>query len=204
MLRSLVGSEMCIRDRYQRRVREIMSAMRSAVGRKTLFFDINETTLNLEPAQRVVDELGGHGAGQSWFDRLVQMSMVCSHTKQYDGFGPLASSAFGAVCQSRGVEVKEEEWARVKAELDVLQPHEDVVPGLDVLAAQGWRLVAFSNSPLASLTAQLQQAQLYNRYDAVLSVDGARAFKPALVCYEYALSECGVCLLYTSPSPRDS
>ena len=72
------------------------------------------------------------------------------------------------------------------------QGYADVPPGLDALASNGWRLVAFSNSPLAVLSAQLQGAGLYDKYDAVVSVEGPRVYKPARVTYEHALSEVGV------------
>jgi len=154
---------------------ERQHALSSLSGNRVLYFDINETTLDLAPAEEVINSLVGPDGYQLWFDRLIQMSMVCSHTGHYDGFGALAASSLSAICESRGVEAGGQEWGRLKAALDGVQGHADVTPGLDALKKQGFSLVAFSNSPLQGLEAQLKQAGLYEKYDAVVSVDGVKA-----------------------------
>ena len=52
---------------------------------------------------------------------LVSMSFVCAHTGQYDGFGVLASSAFKAVCDSKGIATGEQEWESVRSKMAVMK-----------------------------------------------------------------------------------
>lgn len=127
-----------------------------ASSRPTLFFDMNETSLDMRPTFAAVDKVAGPGAHVAWFDRMIQMSMVHSHTGQYDGFGVLAASAFKAVCESKGVPACDAGWESVKAQMSVMEGYSDVSPGLDALAANGFQLVAFSNSTLATLSSQLE------------------------------------------------
>ena len=84
------------------------------------------------------------------------IDQVHSHTGRYDGFGVLAASAFKAVCESKGVPACDAGWESVKAQMSVMEGYSDVSPGLDALAANGFQLVAFSNSTLATLSSQLE------------------------------------------------
>jgi hypothetical protein len=44
--------------------------------------------------EKIVQEIAGKGAYVQWFDKMIQLSQVSTHTGQYDGFGVLARSAF--------------------------------------------------------------------------------------------------------------
>lgn len=156
-------------------------------------FDINETTLDLSPVRDVVDDvLGRSGGFGSWFGRLLQTSMAVTATGRFHDFGVLARAALDSVAQSDGRPLPDAAWDRVGQAMAGLAPHPDVVAGLDALAAQGWRLLALTNSAQASVDAQLAGVGLHSRFEAVLSVDGVRAFKPAAAPYRLALTTAGV------------
>merc|ERR1711908_89578 len=97
-----------------------------------------------------------------------------------------------AICEARGVEASEAEWCRVRDAMMTLQSFPDVAPGLAALKTNGWNLVAFSNSSEAALKSGLEQAGVHGLFDAVLSVERAGTFKPALAAYECALEFAGV------------
>lgn len=63
---------------------------------------------------------------------------------------------------------------------------------LDELAQQGWRLIALTNSGQGAVDAQLHASGLHQRFEAVLSVDSVRAFKPAAAPYRLALATASV------------
>eukprot|EP00928_Gymnodinium_smaydae_P041264 TRINITY_DN27934_c0_g1_i1.p1 TRINITY_DN27934_c0_g1~~TRINITY_DN27934_c0_g1_i1.p1 ORF type:complete len:222 (+),score=51.69 TRINITY_DN27934_c0_g1_i1:70-735(+) len=161
------------------------------MSKKVIFFDVNETTLDLAPIGAVIEELCGTNAMQMWFDRLIQMSSTMAHIGSYPGFGPLAASAFGAICEIKGIPVGDK-FDKFKAAMATMPAHPDVAPGLSELSARGWKLVAFSNSTKAALTANLQAAGIVEKYDDVISVDLAQTFKPVLACYHEALKSQGV------------
>ena len=66
--------------------------------------------------------------------------------------------------------------------------YDDVATGLKGLKDRGWKLVAFSNSSEAALTAGLKTAGIFDLYDGVVSVDLAKMFKPAAATYHNALN----------------
>ncbi|MGI9596824.1 MAG: haloacid dehalogenase type II [Acidimicrobiales bacterium] len=156
-------------------------------------FDINETTLDLAPVRDVVDELLKRDGGfRAWFGRLLQTSMAMTATGRYEDFGALAKAALDSIGQSEGTTVPAGGWDRLAAAMAGLAPHPDVEAGLSRLAEQGWRLVALTNSGQPSVDAQLTNAGLHDRFEAVLSVDSVRAFKPAPAPYRFAVETVGV------------
>ncbi len=156
-------------------------------------FDINETTLDLAPVRVAVDrELGRAGGFGSWFGRLLQTSMAITATGEFQDFGVLARAALDSVAQSDRIELAPDAWDRVGAAMAGLLPHPDVVAGLESLAAQGWRLIALTNSAQASVDSQLANAGIHQRFEQVLSVDSVRAFKPAAAPYRFALEAAAV------------
>ncbi len=155
-------------------------------------FDINETTLDLDPVRRAVDRLLGPGTFPLWFGRLLQTSMAVTATGSYQDFGLLAAAAFDSAAQSAGAEAPPGAWDEVATAMGALAPHPDVVDGLDRLAAQGWRLMALTNSGQATVDRQLTAAGLHHRFEAVRSVEAVRAFKPAPAPYRAALDHLGV------------
>lgn len=150
---------------------------------------MNETTLDIRPVFKAVEKIAGRGCAPMWFDRMIQMSMVHTHTGQYDGFGALAKSALEVVCASKGALAGEAEWVAVRSEIGAMKGYPDVAPGLQTMSANGYRVVAFTNSTLATVTSQLEGAGMTALYDDVLSVDGPRCYKPALKTYQYALQQ---------------
>lgn len=156
-------------------------------------FDMNETTLDLAPVRDAVDGvLQREGAFGMWFGRLLQTSMAITATGRYDGFGALGKAALESVAQSYGADLPSDGWDRVGAAMAGIAPYPDVIAGLDSLKAAGWRLIALTNSAPASVDAQVANAGLQERFEAVLSVESVAAFKPAAAPYRHALDVAGV------------
>lgn len=166
-------------------------------------FDINETTLDLGPVRDTVNRLVGHEHGFGlWFGRLLQTSMAVTAAGRYQDFGALAKAAFVSVVSSStgaegapgaaGTDGGDERWAEVATAMAGLAPHPDVGAGLERMAANGWRLIALTNSGQASVDAQLTATGLHDRFEAVLSVEAVQAFKPAAAPYRLALETAAV------------
>ena len=134
-------------------------------------FDINETTLDLDPVRRVIDQqLGRPGAFSAWFGRLLQTSMAVTATGGYRPFGELAALSLESIAVTEGVDVAPDAWSHAAAAMATLPAHGDVAEGLDLLRAQGWRLIALTNSAQAAVDAQLASAGIHDRFE-VVSVD---------------------------------
>ena len=73
-----------------------------------------------------------------------------------------------------------------------LSAYADVEKGLNILKEAGFRLATLTNSPLPTLTAQLQHSGLTPYFEATLSIDAIQKYKPAPESYEYAARALGV------------
>lgn len=156
-------------------------------------FDINETTLDLAPVRVAVDDLvGPEGGFTVWFQRLLQLSMTVTATGGFEEFGTLARQALDAVADTGSRRLAEGSWDRVAAAMGSLQPYPDVAAGLGRLRDGGWSTIALTNSGSATVTTQLEQANLIGLFDHVLSVDAVGAYKPAAGPYGHAAQVAGV------------
>ncbi len=151
-------------------------------------FDMNETTLDLGPVRKVIDRTLAHpGAAGMWFGRLLQLSMAVSATGRYESFTDLARAALDSVSASVTGQpaVADPEWDEVREAILTLPPHRDVPAGLASLQAGGWRLFALTNSAQAAVEAQLTNAGLADRFEAIVSVEAVQKFKPAPEPYRH-------------------
>jgi 2-haloacid dehalogenase len=73
-----------------------------------------------------------------------------------------------------------------------LQCHPDVVDGVRALSEMGLRLVTLTNGATSVAQRLLGDAGIADRFDRMLSVQQAQAWKPDARAYRYALEECGV------------
>jgi len=64
----------------------------------------------------------------------------------------------------------------------------DVLPALEALKSLGCRLLAFSNGVENSLRALLGKAGVLSSFEAVVSVDDIKTFKPNPDVYDYLVS----------------
>jgi len=160
---------------------------------RTAVFDINETTLNLDPVRLAVNEIfQRQGAFETWFARLLQTSMAVSATSQYVDFSTLARSALGSVAQTENRSLPSNAFDMLGAAMSSLRAHPDVIGGLDRLRDEEWMLIALTNSAQGTVDAQLASAGLLDRFDEVLSVDLARAYKPQPAAYQLAATATGL------------
>ena len=71
-----------------------------------------------------------------------------------------------------------------------LPPHPDVVEGVQRLSDSGIRLVTLSNGSTAVAEGLFRRIGIHDRFERLLSVQAASAWKPASAAYRYALDVC--------------
>lgn len=156
-------------------------------------FDVNETLLDISGLAPLVEEAAGPGASLGeWFARLLHRSLVANHLGRYQPFGELAVESLEWMALRSGASLDVGAVDRLLAAMTRLPPHPDVVEGLERLAATGLRLVALTNGSADALAAQLDNAGIERFFDARLSVEGVRRFKPAPEVYLHAAAVSGV------------
>ena len=147
-------------------------------------FDVNETLLDLGALDEPV--FGGDTAlRRRWFSQMIQSALVTTVTGGYRPFGELGTAALRMVAPEASAEALREALGSAPA-------WDDVRPALDGLRARGDRLAALTQSMPDVLEAQLAAAGIADRFEAALSVDGAKRFKPAPEPYRYACERLGV------------
>jgi 2-haloacid dehalogenase len=171
-----------------------VSSTLSVIRPQVIFFDVNETLLDMSPLKAAVSEaFGQQGAFNQWFGLLLQHALVATVTDEYFNFGTLADVALDMTAHMLQTKpLTHAEKHALTSLLAQLPAHPDVPAGLDQLRTAGYRLVAFTNSPPATLAAQLQYAGLADYFELALSVEAVRRYKPHPDTYRYALGQAGV------------
>ncbi|WP_020662977.1 haloacid dehalogenase type II [Amycolatopsis benzoatilytica] len=155
-------------------------------------FDVNETLLDLSALDRLFTQLTGTPtARREWFSLAIHTALTVTATGGYRDFAQIAGQAAAAVCARHGHELTDAELAKVGDGLRSLPAHADVVPGLDRLRQAGQRVVALTNSPLATAEAQLQNAGLATKFDRIFSAQQVSRLKPAPEPYRQVLHAYG-------------
>lgn len=152
-----------------------------------LVFDVNETLLDLSSLNPRFERLfGDPAAAGDWFGQLLRNAMVCTLTGSYRDFGRLGRDALRLTARRRGISLTDLEVQSVVDAMTELPAHPDVRPALARLQDGGFRLAALSNSSADGLARQLSNAGLADFFEAVLSVDAVRVFKPHPAVYRMA------------------
>jgi len=155
---------------------------------KVIFFDVNETLLDLEPLKAsVVKKLGGkEELGTLWFTTMLQYSLVTTVSNQYFDFGKIGAATLMMVAKSNGLSIDEDEAKITIKPILSLKPHPEVAEGLKILKQKGFKLVSFTNSSNNAVGQQLKNAEIDSFFDESISVEDYGKFKPDQGVYHWA------------------
>ncbi|CAN5443426.1 haloacid dehalogenase type II [soil metagenome] len=158
-----------------------------------IVFDVNETLLDMSVLKNKINSLLGSSTGfRIWFGMLLQYSLVDNCTGAYHDFVSIANATLDMAAKALKTDVDEKEKKAALATIKELPTYPDVLKGLQLLKENGFRLITLTNSPSATLTAQLQYAKLTEYFEATLSIDSIKKFKPALETYQWAAEQLSV------------
>lgn len=158
-----------------------------------ILFDVNETLLDMSLLKKKVNSILDSKRGfRIWFGMLLQYSLVDNCTGQYHDFVTIANATLDMAAKALQKEIDEDEKKEALALIKKLSAYSDVEAGLKRLKDAGFRLATLTNSPMPTLTAQLEHAGLTSYFETTLSVDAIKKYKPALETYKYAAQELGV------------
>jgi 2-haloacid dehalogenase len=159
-----------------------------------LLFDVNETLSDMAPmAQRFAD-IGAPGhLAKLWFAGLLRDGFALTAAGESGAFADIGRSSLAGVLAGQQLDRSVDEASEhVMSGFGQLALHPDVAPGVEALAGLGLRLVTLSNGAPAVAERLLTTAGIRDRFEAVLSVEGNAAWKPARAAYHYALEQVGV------------
>ncbi|MBC7653580.1 MAG: haloacid dehalogenase type II [Oligoflexus sp.] len=158
-----------------------------------IVFDVNETLLDMSILKSKINSLLENSKGfRIWFGMLLQYSLVDNCTNNYHDFSAIADATLDMAAQALKTEVDEKKKKTTLATIKELTAYQDVPKGLQLLKENGFRLITLTNSPLATLNAQMQHAKLTQYFEATLSIDSIKKYKPALETYQWAVGQMSV------------
>ena len=153
-----------------------------------LFFDVNETLLDLSETKRIVaDTLGGDtGLAALWFSTLLHHSLVVTAAGEFRPFGEIAAASLQMIATSNDVELSEKAAQQAIGSLLSAPPHPDVLSAAARLKQEGFSMGALTNSSKQAMEAQLNNAGLEPYFDFMLSVEDRKMYKPHREVYHWA------------------
>ena len=162
---------------------------------KVLFFDVNETLLDLQSMRASVGAAldNRHDLLPLWFSTMLHYSLVDSATGRYHDFGQIGVAALLMVADSNAIEISPEQAkAAIVTPLRSLPPHPDVREGLQALKDQGYTLVSLTNSSNKGVETQFKNAGLTEFFERRLSVEDIKLYKPNLDAFKWAAKQMGI------------
>lgn len=158
-----------------------------------IVFDVNETLLDMSALKNKINSLLGSTKGfRIWFGMLLHYTLVDNCTNNYHDFSAIANATLSMTAKALKTDVDEKVKKAALATIIELPAYPDVPKGLQLLKENGFRLATLTNSPSATLTAQLQYAKLTEYFEATFSIDTIKKYKPALETYTWATKQLSV------------
>lgn len=156
----------------------------------TLFFDVNETLLDIQPLKDVVSKTldNRKELADLWFISLLHNSLVDTASGGWHSFAEIGNAVLNMLAAQHNIQITNEAPSLAEA-LSNLPPHPDVIPALSLLQQQGFKLVALTNSSQALADKQLNHAGIIHFFEAVLSVESIKTYKPDLKVYCWAAEQ---------------
>lgn len=169
-------------------------AMPPAAGRpEIVVFDVNETLLSLRSLGPAFASVFGDASLMGeWFARMLHGSVVSNELDEFRTFATIGVEALRALATKHGKDVSADRAAEIVSGMRQLDPHPDVVPGVERLRAAGFRTATLTNGSDAAAEAQLRHAGLDAVMDDSLTVESIGKFKPAADVYRSAADRFGV------------
>ena len=159
---------------------------------RLIMFDVNETLSDMSVLAGRFAELGlSQQLAPTWFAGLLRDGFALTVTGENPDFADVASDSLVSLLQAQGVPEVEAGVERIMGAFMQLPLHPDVVEGVRLLSDSGVRLVTLSNGSTSVAEGLLERNGILDRFERLLSVQAAPAWKPTAAAYRYAMDVCG-------------
>ena len=157
-------------------------------------FDVNETLSDLSSLGARFVEVGASGsAARLWFASVLRDGFALTAAGENPPFAGVARELLLSQLAEPQLNRSVEEAAQhVMDGFARLELHADVESGIDRLHEAGFRLATLSNGAASVAERLLTSGNVRDRFEALLSVEDAGAWKPSPVAYRYAAEKLGV------------
>ncbi|SHG51288.1 2-haloacid dehalogenase [Salegentibacter echinorum] len=161
---------------------------------KVLFFDVNETLLDLTKMKDSVRKAlnGKEDLLPLWFTTMLHYSLVETAANQYRDFGEIGAASLIMVAANNNIQLSMEKAKEAIAPITSLPPHPEVKNALQRLKDDGYRLVSLTNSSNAGVKKQFTNAGLLDFFEERLSIEDIGKYKPHFDSYNWAARKMGI------------
>lgn len=159
---------------------------------RALVFDAYGTLFDVHSVVRACESFWpGEGArvSQLWRAKQLEWTWQRSLMRRYVPFARITRDALGYACAALRVSLDEEKAGRLMQEYLALALYPDVRGALAALRTARHKLAILTNGSPDMIDPLVAQSGL--EFDAVLSVDEVKVFKPAPEVYELAVKRLG-------------
>ena len=156
-------------------------------------FDAYGTLYDVQTVATAVEEaFPGRGAyvTQVWRLKQLEYTWLRSLMGRYEDFRVVTRDALAYALATLGIAANDDTIDDLSRSYDRLAPYPDTVAGLTAL--KGRRLAILSNGSPDMLAVLVRQSGLEDHFEAVMSVDPARSYKPDPRAYEMVERTLGV------------
>ncbi|MDJ0315327.1 haloacid dehalogenase type II [Arthrobacter sp. H35-D1] len=158
-----------------------------------IIFDVNETLSDMSPMGGHFREIGAPAElAKLWFATLLRDGFALASCKDNRPFATMGEEALRGLL--KGVKVNRPLDAAVEHVMNAmtgLSVHPDVPEGIEALASAGFRLMTLSNGSAQIAEKMLSEAGIRDKFELLLSVEDAPAWKPVRASYDYASAAFG-------------
>ncbi len=158
-----------------------------------IFFDVNETLLDLGPVQdAVATALGGRPDLVSlWFTTTLHYSLNETVAERFHSFQEIGRACLQMIADQQNIRLDSSSADAAFNQFTRLAPHSDVLPAMQALQKAGLTLYALTNSPSRTLQRQMENAELTGFFDKLFSVEEIGLYKPHRYVYRWAARRAG-------------
>lgn len=158
-----------------------------------IVFDVNETLSDMAPLGEAFAQVGApRTLARLWFATLLRDGFALAASGGKASFASIGADALRTLLAAEGISGNlDTAVERVMAAMQNLSLHPDVPDGIRALAAAGHRLVTLTNGATANTDKLLVAGGVRDKFELLLSVEDAPAWKPAKAAYEYAATAAG-------------
>jgi 2-haloacid dehalogenase len=128
----------------------------------------------------------GPALAQLWRSKQLQYSLLRSLMGRYENFWKITEDALVYAARFLGIDLTLHQRKQLMDAYLYLSLFPDVKPGLEALRARGVRLAILSNGAPEMLRAAADNAGIASLFEAMLSADEVRVFKPDPRVYRMA------------------
>jgi 2-haloacid dehalogenase len=152
-------------------------------------FDLYGTLVDLALLDLACEALApgrGELLAARWRARQLEASWLRTAMARWADFDVVTREALDVSCAELGVDPDSQAREEARRTFLELPPRAGAVEGVADLARAGLRLAVLSNGSSGMIEASVRSAGLDGSFEALLSADAARAYKPSPAVYELA------------------